>query len=211
MRYITALVFAIPTLSEAQTPTPEELLALIDKRASDLGPYTTLLEDPDPLRQALAVEALLATGDPRLVPLAIDVGLRASDSRVRQTTLEQLLETDISLTIEIGAEGVEDEEFEETIRKVGGAANAGAWGAVTYAVGTYDVEKGCYLHSPPFPTDVCLVRISPGRIQITANYVGSSRTAVQFSGELNVAGTVVGQAVVDYVSGALPAIIRFLP
>lgn len=199
-----SLLLASSNLASAQVLTPEEILAMVNKKAETAGPYAELLNNPDPARQLAAIEIMMGTKDAGLISLAAEAGFQSTDPGVRQKTLEGYLTTGPSLSIIIdGSAGAGD--FETYVRRAGAAISPDGIAGVTYAVGGYDDEKRCYVFVGS-SADSCFLQISNSGVEATApdNYF-------KFQGTLTANGTVEGFTSVQFTSGGFPTTIRLLP
>lgn len=203
--FLAAALLALAGPAIAQTPTAEELRALIDQRVAATGPYAALLSDPDPLRQQAAVAVMMETGDAKLIAMAAAAGLRSSDADVRQATLEAYLKTSPSVSITVDGAGQGSGNFSSSMRKAGAAVSPESLAGVTYVVGPYDEEHRCYMHVTS-RAEGCFLFVSKGGIQVRG-----ARDYFTMQGTLQADGTVAGYASVANVQEGLPATIKLQP
>ncbi|MBI6630811.1 hypothetical protein [Pontibaca salina] len=141
------LLFVLATSVAAQTPTPEEIAALVDQRVSALNPYGELLNDPDPERSLAAMQIMLESGNAELTRMALEFGLLSPNPVVRRAAVEAHLKSGPTLTLKF--EGGDDPDPNFTSTVVGyysGSTEPGNQGYWKIKVGEYSADDGCYLH-----------------------------------------------------------------
>lgn len=206
LRTVTfSLLLASTNLASAQVLTPDEILAMVNEKVENSGPYAELLNDPDPARQLAAIEIMMGTKDAGLVAMAARAGFLSTHPDVRQKTLEEYLATGPAISINIDGSTTEDEDFEKYTREGGASLSADGLASVTYAVGSFDDERRCYLHTAP-NDQRCFVQVSNGGIEAIA-----PKQYFSFQGKLSDDGSVVGSTSVYWVEGGFPSIINLLP
>ena len=91
--FLAATLIPLATIATAQTLTPEEISALVDKRMKELNPYQNLLNDPDPDRSLAAMQIMMESGDPDLTRMALEFGLLSPNPSVKRIAFEAWLST----------------------------------------------------------------------------------------------------------------------
>jgi len=200
-----SLLLASTNIVSAQVLTPDEILAMVNKKVEIAGPYAELLNDPDPARQLAAIEIMMETKDASLVAMAARAGFLSTDPDVRQKTLEGYLATGPSISIIIDGSATDDSWFESSMKEAGAAVSPEGVAGVTYAVGDYDTEKRCYVFVGA-SADSCFLQVSNAGVEATA-----PGGYFKLQGSLSDAGTIEGFASVYNTSGGFPSTIRLLP
>jgi len=200
-----SLLMASTNLASAQVLTPDEILAMVNKKVENSGPYAELLNDPDPARQLAAIEIMMGTKDAGLVTMAARAGFLSTDPDVRQKTLEGYLATGPSISIIVDGSAAESSWYESSMKEAGAAVSPEGVAGVTYAVGDYDTEKRCYLFVGGSAND-CFLQVSNAGVEATA-----PGSYFKLQGSLSETGTIEGFASVYNVSGGFPSTIQLLP
>ncbi len=147
-RFLLPILLAIGTSVGAQTPSPEEIAAMIDERVAALNPYAELLNDPDPERSLAAMQIMMESGDAKLTRMALEFGLLSPNPVVRRSAVEAYLKSGPILTLKFDGGDDPDANFTSTIRgNYSGATEPDNTGYWKIKVGEYSAEEGCYLHA----------------------------------------------------------------
>lgn len=200
-----SLLLASTNIVSAQVLTPDEILAMVNKKVETAGPYAELLNDPDPARQLAAIEIMMGTKDVGLVAMAARAGFLSTDPDVRQKTLEGYLATGPSISIIVDGSAAESKWFENSMKEAGAAVSPEGIAGVTYAIGEYDTEQRCYVFVGTSAGD-CFLQVSNAGVEATA-----PGSYFKLQGSLSETGTIEGFASVSNVSGGFPSTIQLLP
>lgn len=140
----SGLVF-LASSALAETPSPEDLLALIDAKVEAENPYRALLNDPDPRRSLAAIEVMLESGDPDLANIAIEFGLLSPNPDVQEIALRGILSSAPALALRMDGTNVENANFTRSILQwLKGSVNAENVGSAPLLIGDYNEEEKCY-------------------------------------------------------------------
>lgn len=133
--------------ANAQTMTPEEILAQIEAKVSAQNPYQALLNDPDPDRSLAAMEVMIESGDPQLGQLAVEFGMLSANPEVRRTALHGIMSTQPVLTLVLDGTEIENSNFDNTIQRfLAGSVSGENVGFAPIAFGPWNPEESCYIY-----------------------------------------------------------------
>ncbi|MEN3165063.1 hypothetical protein WI697_23700 [Tistrella mobilis] len=186
----------------AQSLSPEQLRALVDKRVSALNPYQELLNDPDPARSLAAMQIMLESDDPELTRLALDFGLLSPNPSVKRTALESFLKTRPIFSIRLDGRAVKDDSYTVVIRdRWNGNVTPEKIGYWRIGVGEYSPDKRCYVNASA--GNECFVTVNADGIFLTASYLNAR-------GTIGDDGTISGSAALGAVDDPVPFTIKLL-
>lgn len=135
----------LASLTLADTPSPEDLLALIDEKVEAENPYHALLNDPDPRRSLAAIEVMLDSGDPDLARIAIEFGLQSANPDVQEVALRGVLSSGPALALRMDGTTIENTNFTGSILQwLNGSVNADNVGSAPLLIGDYNEDEKCY-------------------------------------------------------------------
>lgn len=206
MKRLLPILAALSIGTSAVALTPDELKALVDKRAAAFDPIQALLNDPDPVRSMAAMELMIESGEPHLMQSAVDFGLQSAMPEIRRTAVLGFLRSRPTLLLKVDASQGADEKFEEYFRY----ATSGTVlpnGAATYSVnvGTFDPDQNCFLRTG---SERCAIDVSPTGLSITkvneSNKNYFTRSNLFFSED----GSLTGATSVANVTGSFPTTLR---
>lgn len=161
--------------SPAQSLSLQDLAAMVDERSRTLDGYRAFLTDPDPSRAMAALQIMLESGDPKLVPLALGVGVYSADVQMRQTALMAFVAGKPTLDLVLDGANVTDETLETyrtIVTRLQGSVGTGAVASLSFKMGDWSDDKGCYLNVD-FEGQ-CLARVNQTTLAImmpSASYV----------------------------------------
>ncbi|MBK0328408.1 hypothetical protein I5535_14050 [Rhodobacteraceae bacterium F11138] len=204
-KFYLALLFTIGTSVGAQTPTPEEIAAMVDKRVSERNPYAELLNDPDPQRSLAAMQIMLEGGDADLRRMALEFGVLSPNPVVRRSAVESYLKSGPVLTLKF--EGGDDPgaNYSSTVQGYySGSTEPGNIGYWKIQVGEFSPESGCYLHVNARAG--CFVTVNSNGVYLTHDQYDllAARTNV------NDAGLLEGYAKIYQVADPIPVTVQLI-
>ncbi|MCB1389205.1 MAG: hypothetical protein KDK12_08740 [Rhodobacteraceae bacterium] len=199
-----ALAVALAGTAGAQSLTPDDIRAMVDRKLTQMNPYQELLNDPDPARSLAALEIMLESGDPTLVRMAMEFGLVSIDPVVRRTALEGYLATGPVLTIQFDGSAVRSPNYEIMARETAfsGSMDSARTGYWRIPIDRERRNGSCYMMAG---LDGCFITVNPDGV-----YVSSAWNYMNGRGTLTPEGTIVGQASLRSVPGSVPFSIRLL-
>lgn len=153
-----------PLVAEAQM-TLEELSDAVDAETAEITGFRTLLTDPDPNRAMAAMRAMLASDEPLLVNLALEVGLTAVNPVMRQVALESYIASQPTLLAkaELIGDEADPQAFAGWMEAVGSLTGERS-GQVTFPIGPYDETAQCY---KGVGRTTCIARVASGALALT--------------------------------------------
>lgn len=101
-----ALILTMGTAS-AQDIDIDALLSRIDARTEKYSQLTEIVQGTDANRALAAFDAMVDTGDPTLIELAISAGMAATDERLRARALWEALSRKDAVTITVDSSGLD--------------------------------------------------------------------------------------------------------
>lgn len=148
----------------AQTMTPAEILAQVEKKVSGNNEYQQLLNDPDPARSMAAMEIMMGSGDPALARMALEYGLYSPNRAVQRAALDAYFGTQPKLNVYFDAgKSNSDWRFRNPITGGGGSIMPDGTGYILTDVGAYDPAQKCYLK---VSESSCRVRVTDDAVTI---------------------------------------------
>lgn len=158
---------AAPGLAAAQALSLEDFAAQVEARSNVLTGYQGFLNDPDPNRAMAALQVMLESGDPTLTQMALSTGIYSADANVRQTALKAFLAGRPSLDLIFDGSAVTAETLEDynrLMRGYLGSVGAENRASVSFKVGPWSEEKGCYVNQNQ--PEVCLARVNATTVSV---------------------------------------------
>ncbi|MAM73412.1 MAG: hypothetical protein CMO29_06365 [Tistrella sp.] len=188
--------------ADAQSLTPEQLRALVDKRVTALNPYQELLNDPDPARSLAAMQIMLESDDAELTRLALEFGLLSPNPSVKRAAFESFLKTRPIFSIRLDGRAVKDNDFTGVIRdRWNGNVTPEKIAYWRIGVGDYSPDKRCYVNANA--GNECFVTVNADGIFLTASYLNAR-------GIIGDDGAIAGSATLGAVDEPVPFAIKLL-
>jgi len=197
MKFLIALIACfLPVTSPvaAQSLTPEEIAAMIDKKVSNLNPYQALLNDADPERGRLAMEIMLESGDPELMRMALEFGLLSPNPTVKRTAFEAWLKSGPILSVRFDGTNLKDAYFSRTVTGYWNGTQSDGIGYWRIPVGPYLPEQKCFSNTTY--TSDCFITVNSDGVFLTPRAM-NARAIITEAGALEGTGTLtnVGDAI----------------
>lgn len=188
--------------AQAQTLTPEEILAQIEAKVSAQNPYQALLNDPDPSRSLAAMEVMIESGDPKLVQMAVEFGMLSSNPQVRRTALHGIMSTQPVLTLVMDGTEIESGNFDNTIQRyLTGSVSSENVGFATVGFGAWKPEESCYVLRG---TEKCGLTVN------AQGYFLRVRDAASVQMDFQEDGSLVGSGNIYNVPDSVPMTMRLI-
>ncbi|SDF61499.1 hypothetical protein SAMN04488105_1366 [Salipiger thiooxidans] len=202
MQYLPVAVLgaiSIATTLSAQEIDIGALMADIETRSGQYEQLIGILQGTDTNRALAAFDAMVATGDPTMIEVAVNTGLSATDSRLRARALWEALSRKDAITLIIETSEIGEDE----------KAALGNWyGEIqtwplnqkypeTQCINLYGRSSGCYLGRS----------LSVSGLRVDIKYDPNPGIAGQFA--LDEAGKLVGRVTSNESRHTYPATIEF--
>jgi len=202
--FCLAMMILSTSMTNAQSLTPEQILAQIEERISAQNPYQILLNDPDPQRSLAAIEIMLGSGDQTLITMATEFGLLSPNPLVQRIALEGVLSTRPILTIRLDGSEIQEQNFVNTVlRFLNGTVTPDNIGFVQFAIGEFDETAGCYLSRNG---QRCLITVNADGVFISAYDPDNLRGRMVADGS----GALTGFTTLYQTASPVPATISLL-
>jgi len=183
---LAAVVFPFATFVSAQSLTPEELTALIDKRVKALNPYQNLLNDPDPDRSLAAMQIMMESGDKDLMRMALEFGLLSPNLSVKRIAFETWLSSGPVMSFRFDGTDIKDRHYSNTVRSSWNGTIDGTTGYWRIQVGKRIEEKRCYANT--YDIDKCFITVNSDGVFLTPRSF-NARGALTDDGRLDGVGS----------------------
>ncbi len=184
--FLAATLIPLATIATAQTLTPEEISALVDKRMKELNPYQNLLNDPDPDRSLAAMQIMMESGDPDLTRMALEFGLLSPNPSVKRIAFEAWLSTGPVMSFRFDGTNVKDSTFTRRVRGSWNGTLDDRTGYWRIQVGQRIKESGCYANT--YHQDRCFITVNSDGVFLTPSDFNARGTLTD-DGRLEGAGS----------------------
>ncbi len=174
-------------------------MADIDKRSGQVDQLIDILQGTDANRSLAAFDAMMATGDPTMIEVAVNTGLSATDSRLRARALWEALSRKDAMTLIIDTSELDQDEK---------AALDDWYGEIqTWPLNQKYPETQC-INLCGYPSGCYIGRsLSVSGLRVDIKYEPSPGIAGQFA--LDEAGKLVGRVTDPGDKSTYPATIEF--
>ncbi|HAR52151.1 MAG TPA: hypothetical protein DCS45_09790 [Roseovarius nubinhibens] len=195
-------LFTMVGSGQAQSLSAAEIAAMVDERMGSVDEYAELLNDPDPDRSLAAMQIMIGLEDAQISRMALQHGLTSTSPGVRKAALKAYLDTGPILNIYIDGSSLDRENLTSAINQQSGTVDSSGTAFLSYKVGGFDAENGCYdFH---VNASYCLLTLSESNVSMNLWSRWTSMT-------LNAEGNLVGMLQVANIRPSVPVTVPVKP
>lgn len=168
LKTLTAFLLASATAVSAQTLTPDELKAMIDKELGGQNEYLEIMDDADPRRSAAAVKIMMASGDPELERMAREYALFSPHPIIQRTALQAFFDSAPNLEIYLDGSALDNETYKKFASFIVGQRGSNLDDKNAFflmQLGKFDEAKKCWVNAAY--QNYCLIHLSENQATVS--------------------------------------------